>query len=225
MRYQTAPCPDVPLPTIVGDGMSGTGAGQQECHQPATLPSDCMALYYTMRAVMPWRSTIPPDPRTAAPCVRRLLQCRGSLFQELKRHCPGAMHIDILGLHCTHPTREESAALGLDSGRRAWIREILLCCGEKNWVYARTVIPLASLVGSNRVLYTLRRRSLGDILFRAARARRKWLQYQSVSTTGLPSAAMLPAGEQNRRLWARRSLFELREKPLLLTEYFLSSLE
>jgi chorismate lyase len=114
------------------------------------------------------------------------------------------------------PTAAEGRLLGLRARQRALVREVLLLLNGEPVVFARSVLPLASLTGANRVLGHMARRSLGAELFRNPRARRLAVWVAQVPPLRLPL-------ELDQLAWGRQSLFIKRGQPLLVAEVFLPS--
>lgn len=113
-------------------------------------------------------------------------------------------------------------ALGTEWYRRVWQREVLLLCDEQPWVYARTVIPVTTLMGSARRLLRLNNRPLGAILFSDATVVRGQLQIFSLDPHHwlyMQSSKFSLSMPNN--LWGRRSLFWMNKRPLLVAEVFL----
>jgi len=107
------------------------------------------------------------------------------------------------------PLRSEAKVLGLKNRQSALIREVELKGGDDNYVLARTIIPATTLTGKYKQLASLGNRSLGTVLFRDPTMRRTTFQICQLN---------LANGEQ---AWARRSVFYLSGKPLLVCEVFL----
>jgi chorismate--pyruvate lyase len=135
-----------------------------------------------------------------------------------------------LSVHCLQqawqvPFRSETKRLGFSLYKQAVLREVELLFGEDIWIYARSVIPAATLTGKNQWLKKLGTRSLGSVLFRDPLLRRSEFeiailnpshQEYQLAVRHVP-LKQLPQGE----LLARRSIFYINHKPLLLTEVFL----
>ncbi|SEG83837.1 chorismate lyase [Marinobacterium lutimaris] len=141
--------------------------------------------------------------------LRRWLTDHGSLTRLLKRASKGRFSVRVVRQGYHRPGPAEAAALRLRSRQQALIREVYLCGAGEPWVYARTVIPVTTLSGSHRTLKLIGSRSLGSLLFRDPSMQRQPLQIARL----------------NEGLWARRSVFHLERKPLLVCEVFLPSLE
>lgn len=148
-------------------------------------------------------------PTRAPRHLRRWLTDEGSLTRLLKRASRGRFSVRLVHQGFGRPGPAEAAALRLKARQQALIREVYLCGAGEPWVYARTVIPVSTLTGRHRTLKLIGTRSLGSLLFRDPGMRRQPLQIARLNTG----------------LWARRSVFHLDRKPLLVCEVFLASLE
>lgn len=155
----------------------------------------------------------PPSP------LRSWLVERGSLTRRLQGL--GRFRVEPLYQQVARPTAVEAMLLGLPSRRVALIREVLLLVDDQPVVFARSVLPLRSISGANRVLGHLARRSLGAELFRLPRATRRAVWAAPVPPSRMPQAVV---GPLTGPCWGRQSLFIKRGKPLLVAEVFLPGL-
>ncbi|MCH8542109.1 MAG: chorismate lyase [Alcanivorax sp.] len=165
-----------------------------------------------------WR----PLAQLAAPAaVTDWLADSGSLTHRLKKH--GRFVVTPLRQQVAPPRPDEARLLGLRPRRAALIREVILSLDGEPVVFARSVLPLRSLSGANRVLGHMARRSLGAELFRRPPARRAavWGTCMPASALPHPVPGDLPS---DSLLWGRQSLFLKRRKPLLVAEIFLPHL-
>lgn len=148
----------------------------------------------------------------------------GSLTRRLRQHCRGGFNVKVAREGWRTPAVSESLALNLRLANASWVREVLLCCGDEPLVFARTVMPVGILRGHYRALRNLGRRPLGSLLFGRDTIRRgpltvaclrpgHRLHDRARELTGLDQPA-----------WARRSVFHVGSKPILVTEMFLPSL-
>lgn len=150
---------------------------------------------------------------------------RASLTARLIRHCHdhdcGPFHVQLLAQKLQNPGRDEAAVLQISHGRKAIIRQVKLFCGDTPMVYARTVIPVSTLTGKQRLYGNLGNRPLGAMLF-ADRSMRR----DEVMVTRLhPQDELYAAtGVSNETVWGRRSVFYVGGKPLLVSEYYLPQL-
>ncbi len=145
----------------------------------------------------------------------------GSLTRRLQQAC-GRFRVQVYRQAWARPTPDEARALGLRTGERAWVREVHLFCDEQPCVFARTIIPAATLRGGYRRLTRLGNRSLGAVLFAERRLRRGAPEIAVMTRRQrLFAAASACSAAKPDTIWGRRSLFHLRDKPLLLSEIFL----
>jgi len=154
-----------------------------------------------------------PAHRVAVPAgIGRWLADSGSLTRRLQRF--GRFSVTPLSQCIARPRPAEALMLGQPPQQRMLIREVLLNLDDTAVVFARSILPLASLQGANRVLGHMARRSLGAELFRAPAAERRAVWLARVPQHRLPVAV-------TEHCWGRQSLFYKRGQPLLVAEVFL----
>jgi len=118
--------------------------------------------------------------------------------------------------------RNELLVLGSRLWTRALVREVRLLCADVPLVFARTVIPAATLSGRRRRLGRLGSRPLGAVLFADHSMRRGALELACIRPgQRLFDGATRGLAEPPDRIWGRRSLFFLDHQPLLVQEIFL----
>ncbi|HEY5717235.1 MAG TPA: chorismate lyase [Motiliproteus sp.] len=137
----------------------------------------------------------------------------GSLTQRLVENAGGEFRVELSFQGWGKPTRSESRSLGIDPRQQALIREVRLIGREQTWVYARSIIPATTLNGPLRKLRHLGNQSLGTLLFKDPAMRRGPIETTTLRLSGVSQPAN-----------ARRSLFFIGGKPLLVCEVFLPSL-
>lgn len=165
------------------------------------------------------RRRIPP------PLLDWLLD-RASLTRRLQDHCPRRFSVEVLAQGWRRPMRNEALLLGTRLPARALVREVRLLCGGMPLVFARTVIPAATLSGSRRRLARLGSRPLGAVLFADPGMRRGELELSCIRPgQRLFDTATRGLAEPPPRIWGRRSLFFLGERPLLVQEIFLPGVD
>lgn len=148
-----------------------------------------------------------------------------SLTQHLKELSKGEFAVDLLSHGKARPYQDERNCLGLTTHNHALIRQVRLLCSGQAVVFARTVIPDASLSGRHRLLARLGTRPLGELLFSDKSMRRG-----EVEVAVFPvSCALFRLIDQHdtqgqTTIWGRRSVFYLEGKPLLVSEFFLPSI-
>lgn len=145
---------------------------------------------------------------------RQWLFDAGSLTTALKQASQGQFQLQVLAQRLERPRLDEAKCLSLKSRELALIREVLMSGYGQPWVFARSVIPLSTLQGSLRYLKNLDNRPLGALLFKDPSMSRSPLLAAKLT----PSQLHYPVAEP---VWARRSLFQLQGKPLLVCEMFL----
>lgn len=143
-------------------------------------------------------------------CWREWLLDSGSLTQRLKQRSHGLFSVEVLQQSWLLPNRSEQQLLSMKTRQRALIREVFLHGNNQPWVFARSVIPATTLSGRERALLRLSNRPLGEFLFSHPAMER-----------GPIEVSRLPGTPE---LWARRSVFYLSGKPLMVCEVFLPDL-
>lgn len=168
-----------------------------------------------------WRPTACLRHSVVSARLRSWLLDPHSLTRRLQQTCPGRFSVEVVRESFAAPMLNEARVLGYP--RRAWIREVRLLCDGVPWVYARTVIPHATLTGPQRRLRHLGNRPLGAMLFKEPGLRRDPLQVAALTPRhALYHRAAIAADDQT--VWGRRSIFYLEGKPLLVSELFLPQL-
>jgi len=142
-----------------------------------------------------------------------------SLTKRLRKCCQH-FRVELLGQVWQRPMFCERRVLGMDDRGVALIRQVRLYCDGEPKVYARTIMPRASLTGRRRRLARLGGRPLGEMLFRDRTMRRGDMEVAQISP-----GVWLPAGvKHSAYYWGRRSVFIIGNKPLLVNEVFLPPL-
>jgi chorismate--pyruvate lyase len=170
-----------------------------------------------------WRPAGHINRRTLPASIRGLLLESGSLTQQLEGRCPGMFNLEFRGQSWRRPLFDEARVLSLRAGACALIREIYLQCKKQPWVYGRSIIPAATFTGAERRLAHWGQRSLGDYLFSQRKALRGHIEIARILPQhNLFRLAAKDVQVKNTELWGRRSLFYIKNKPLLVVEVFLT---
>lgn len=149
-----------------------------------------------------------------------------SLTKRLQTVCRGRFRVRVLSQGWARPMINEAQALGLPPHKYAMVRQVELLCDETPWVYARTIIPHRTLKGSLRRLAHLQSQSLGAVLFASPTMRRGEVEIANIlANSRVHKLIEDQGGHLPRSVWARRSLFHLQDKPLLVSEIFLPAME
>ncbi len=151
-------------------------------------------------------------PAPLAKECRAWLTDSGSLTAKLKAQFPGSFQVDVLFQDWEQPTADECRFLAINEQEEANIREVMLICNGIPMVFARSILPAATLEGKNRELLDLRNRPLGEFIFSQPE-----LERGPIEITRVPDL-------HGHTVWGRRSQFMLNHKPLAVCEYFLPAL-
>ena len=172
-----------------------------------------------------WLPVTRINPSRIPPSLRYCLLDTGSLTSRLARYCQGNFNLRLKGQAWQRPLPEETNALQLQRGSYALVREIYLQCNDVPWVYGRSIIPARTCTARERRLAFWGQRSLGNYLFSGRNTRRSEFEIAVIrprdrlfhlADTGMASGSS--------HLWGRRSIFYIRDKPLLVVEVFLDNL-
>ncbi|MEH6471388.1 MAG: chorismate lyase [Halopseudomonas sp.] len=144
---------------------------------------------------------------------RHWLLDSGSLTARLKALSQGDFRVEVVAQGWGHPNLSEARALNIDPRLKVLVREVRLIGVGQAWVHARSLIPATTLTGRHRKLAYLGNRPLGEVLFKDRSMQR-----------GAIETARVPLYSSNSQAWARRSVFLLDQKPLLVSEVFLPRL-
>lgn len=140
----------------------------------------------------------------------------GSLTARLRARFGLSFRVQVLRQGFAKPRNDEAEMLGLPDPQWAWLREVALHGAGRVQVRARSVLPLATLTGRTARLKGLRDRPLGGALFADPQLERVRVEIAQLLPQHDLVAITAPA-------WARRSLFALRDKRLVVTEVFVGA--
>lgn len=131
----------------------------------------------------------------------------GSLTQLIANKTQSTVSVEVLNDHNQDLLKDE--ALLFDKPlNRCRVREVYLCVNDVPVVFARSILPTSSSTGINRDVLQLGSKPLGEVLFKKGKAPILLRQITEVPGLG----------------WGRRSLYQLRGHPILITEFFLPEL-
>lgn len=167
-----------------------------------------------------------PDHLSIPAAAKEWLLEEGSLTQKLKQHCQ-QFTVELIGQQAAPIFDSEFELFRRHHTRvpfEATVREVLLCCDGKPWVFARSLFPVSALQHKNLNLSSLGCSSLGQSLFDQADLLRS-----PFDVTRLDSSHPLAKLNQTlhgkaHSLWGRRSLFLTAGQRVLVSELFLSPL-
>lgn len=151
---------------------------------------------------------------------------QASLTKRLQTACAGRFRVRVLSQGWARPMLNEARALGLDPRKYAMVRQVELLCDDTPWVYARTIIPRKTLAGRLRRLAHLQSQSLGAVLFASPTMRRGEVEIANIlANSKVHGLIERRGGHLPASVWARRSVFRVYKKPLLVSEIFLPDME
>lgn len=153
--------------------------------------------------------------------MRAWLLDSGSLTQRICDRCAD-FTVREIGQRDAPPLLDEVRITGLGIKRHALLREVYLSCNATPVVFAHSVLPYPSLVGRWAKLGRLGNRPLGTALFADPLVRRECMQFRKIDARHpLYAQAAAAIFRPPSGLWARRSLFALATRRILVTEVFL----
>ena len=144
----------------------------------------------------------------------------GSLTRKLVALSKDQFEVEVLRQEVATPDAAEANALKITQKTSVMIREVVLKGRGRPWIFARSILPMTTMTGRLAGLRTLSNQPLGELLFQDPSMTREPLEVAYLPAHVLSVPATLAAGDE--RLWARRSVFFLDQKPLLVSEVFLS---
>ncbi|MFM6961379.1 MAG: chorismate--pyruvate lyase family protein [Polynucleobacter victoriensis] len=131
----------------------------------------------------------------------------GSLTQLIANKTQSPVSVEVLSDRNQNLLNDE-ALLFNQPLNHCRIREVYLCVNDLPVVFARSILPTSSSTGINRDVLQLGSKPLGEVLFKKGKAPILLRQITELSGLG----------------WGRRSLYQLRGHPILISEFFLPEL-
>jgi len=141
---------------------------------------------------------------------RRWLFDSGSLTQLLKQKSEGNFRVQVGSeewLTLSH-SQTRGCFGPLSAPHRFWSRKVVLTGNDEPWVLAHTLIPEYSLDSPLRQVLELNEKPLGEYLFSHPKLLRSGMDISRFADDS----------------WARRSLFYLFDKPIMVAEFFLPAI-
>ncbi len=177
-------------------------------------------MYQRNQLDLPWQNS--PSLNALPLDLGQWIMHSGSFMERLRQHGAHLPRVQLLRQSWQFPALGEKRILGITTRAYALIREVLIYSKGKKWMYARSVFPQKTLTGKQQCLARLKERSLGSVLFKDPTIERSPFDVVCLSKNMSFHHYVLEQAELDTdQLWARRSQFILRGKPLLLTEVFL----
>ncbi len=146
----------------------------------------------------------------------------GSLTERLQNAAQGQFQVRVMRLRRERPMWSERQRLNMPDEQLALVRHVLLLGRGQPWVFARTVIPVISLEGALRHLTHLGDKPLGAVLFSDQSLSRSELEITACDSKADLFNEITACSQQfSGTIWGRRSVFQLKGQPLLVSEFFL----
>ncbi len=145
------------------------------------------------------------------------------MTRALQQAFGGTVTVKVLGDRSGNLLPDEVALLDTPA-RAGHVREVILQCGQRARMAARTVYVSTTLCADLK-LRSLGARPLGELLF--AEGPPEWLKREfAVIEAGTPLSMLVrrATGRSDERCWARRTVFLLGHERLLVTEIFLPAM-
>ncbi|MCP4323618.1 MAG: chorismate lyase, partial [Alteromonadales bacterium] len=142
-----------------------------------------------------------------------------SLTKKLESQC-SAFSIEIKQQVSVRPSSLLSSYF--KNEEKILVREVFLFCDEIPVVFAQTEIPYSTLTEQQTQLAEVGEKSLGKVLFQDPTMLRGQIEVTEFKNNSIFHQLTDDLKQPiNHSLWARRSLFYLNNKPLLVSELFL----
>jgi len=151
----------------------------------------------------------------------------GSLTQKIENAIGQKLEVQVLR-DCPQSLSSDESRYFHFKIRRCRVREVLLCANNIPVVMAHSVIPTFSSSGSNHRVLRLGTRPLGAVLFAKTRKHSKAKPPRDIARLDKSSSLWKRCSKNYARLdsplWARRTLYQLKGRPILVNEIFLPAL-
>ena len=149
----------------------------------------------------------------------------GSMTARLREFGGTSFHVNVVQHNWGTPRLSELSALHLPAGSAAIIREVELICHQQVCIFARSVYPAASMVEKNYILRHLGERPVGDLLYADAKLKRSEFALAQIRPGHTDYKHAITHLQQHpKHLWARRSVFIVNCRPVLISEVFLPTI-
>lgn len=144
----------------------------------------------------------------------------GSLTQRLRNTYGNAIAVKILSQHWQTPFLSERRLLKLPEHQYSLVREVLLHADGKPLILARTIIPAETIKVAKSNLAHLGNRPLGEVIFSYPKLARMAMDITLVKPAAW-SEAVLDMCSINQSIWGRRTVYAIKHREMLVSEFFL----
>jgi chorismate--pyruvate lyase len=148
-----------------------------------------------------------------------------SFMQRLRQHAIHSAKVQVLEQTWQFPNGSERHSLDLPARQYGLVREVVISSPQQKWMFARTIFPRTTVTGSEQRLGNLKSRALGTLLFNKANTVRGAFEFTVIKSGESWHKKIVQATQvEPPEFWARRSVFSIKHKSLLLCEIFLPDL-
>ena len=144
----------------------------------------------------------------------------GSLTQRLRSVYGASVTVKLLFQQWRKPLLTERQLLGLHERRWCLSREVMLHVDNKPLILARTIIPAATIKIANRSLSHLGTRPLGEVIFSYPKLERIAMDVTLIQPTTWTDFAH-NITDLRREIWGRRTVYAIKQRQMLVSEFFL----
>jgi len=154
------------------------------------------------------------------PAVQSWAYESGSLTQRLRSVYGSSVAVSVLLQQWRTPFLSEQKLLKQPAARYCLIREVMLHADGKPLILARTIIPAETIKVAHSNLSQLGTRPLGEVIFSYPKLERVEMDVALVRSCFWTSAILEKAGI-DQAIWGRRTVYGIRHKHMLVSEFFL----
>ncbi len=169
-----------------------------------------------------------PDWKTNHPGTHRLIPEQAaswiyepeSITRRLRCLYNNQVDVEILFHHHSLPFLSENQLLRQSNKQYSLIREVMLRSNGSPLILARTVIPKRTLHGAQRILSRLGNKPLGEVIFSYPKLQRLEMQVCKIEPSQW-CPEIKNRIDLNHPIWARRTIYAIKNRQLLVSEFFL----
>jgi chorismate lyase len=148
--------------------------------------------------------------------------CKDSTTAKIRKLTDNQLVMNIISEEFSLPMENEAKKLIQNTSAHCLVRKALMQASNLPWLYCRSVFPKKTLTGEESIFSNLGSQPIGDILFGKNAWARSLFELSELTTESLLyQEATEHLTFKPDSLWARRSVFALQNKSILITEVFL----
>lgn len=143
----------------------------------------------------------------------------GSLTQRLRAVYGNGVAVNVLFQEWRVPFLSERRLLKLPEQRLCLVREVLLHADGKPLILARTIIPTATIKIASSLAH-LGTRPLGEVIFSYPKLERVAMDVALIKAS-IWTQSTLHNSNIQQPIWGRRTVYAIKHRPMLVSEFFL----